>query len=116
MEPQLTPQGHDPNLMDLFFFYNSSVTHRPQTVPPGCVLYKSTEAFPVHRCALCAKRMVTIKRDGEPEVRKGKEMYKQRERTRDKASDQEIAKAAAARDVLSPGPVRHRPGSEGCET
>lgn len=74
------------------------------------------EAFPVHRCAHCAKRMATIKRDGEPEVRKGKEMYKQRERTRDKASDQEIAKAAAARDVLSPGPVRHRLGSEGCET
>ncbi|KAJ4936612.1 hypothetical protein JOQ06_001201, partial [Pogonophryne albipinna] len=33
--------------------------------------------------------MTTIKRDGEPGVRKGKEMYKQREQKRDKESDKE---------------------------
>ena len=36
--------------------------------------------------------MATIKRDGESKVRKGKEMYKQRERMRDKVSDKEIVK------------------------
>lgn len=56
----LTPQGHDPNLTDLFFFHNTSVTHRPQTVSPGCVLYKSTLRFcrgfsGPSLCALCQK-------------------------------------------------------------
>lgn len=50
--------------------------------------------FPVHQRAHCAKRMATIKRDGEAEVRKVKEMHKQKKRARDKVSDKEIVKAA----------------------
>ena len=38
--------------------------------------------------------MATIKQDGESKVRKGKEMYKQRELMKDKVSDKEIVRAA----------------------
>lgn len=44
--------------------------------------------------ALYRKKMATIKRIGESKVRKGKEMYKQREQMTDKVSDVEIARAA----------------------
>lgn len=85
--------GHDPIWTVLFF---NSVTHRPQTEhqPVYCSLSCLHRGFPVHHCTLCAKTIASIKSDGEFKVRKGKEMYKQKERMRDKVSDKKTVRAA----------------------
>lgn len=49
-------------------------------------------------------------------MRKGKEMYKQRERVRDKVSDKEIVREPRGEKRVIARPVRHTLGSEGCET
>lgn len=70
-----------PNLTDLYYFFQVPLTHRSPTVHH--VLCQSLPCFrrslvPVHHWIYCAKRMTTIKRGGETEVRKGREECKQR--------------------------------------